>query len=159
MKLFHVTPASSVSQILHSGIRTGKPPIWFKKGTGLFTRGFIFAFSDFREASRWAAQQSVHTDASTVIIAFNANAGDWLDDEHTENAPDCLGAWIKSERDVPPHEILEVLCQARWMVQVDENHVFLPAQVKMNGWGKFCAHLSAISQLFMMTDGESGKKS
>jgi hypothetical protein len=158
LKLFHVTFASSVSQILSSGIQTGKSQIWFKKGTGLFPRGFIFAFTDYGEAAKWASRQSLHTSRSSVIIAFKADLGNWIKDENPENVPECLGEWIKSDRAVLPRDILEVVCQARWMLQLDEEYANLPPQERINAWSRFCTHLSAISQLFILSDDDSGKR-
>jgi hypothetical protein len=158
MKLFHVTLASHVSQILHSGIRIGMSPIWFKKGTGLFPCGFIFAFTDYLEAARWASRQTLHTGRRTVIIAFTANRSEWIEDEHTENTPECFGEWVKSERAVMPQDILRVVCQAQWVIQVDETHADLTAQENLNCWERFCSHLSAISQLFILPDHEGEKK-
>ena len=159
MKLFHVTLASSVSQILHSGIQTGKSPIWFKKGTGLFPRGFIFAFTDYREAAKWAYRQSLHLAKNTVIIAFTANHSDWTEDEHTENILECFGEWIKSDRAVLPQDILKVVCQAQWTVQLNDKHADLPLREKKNGWERFRGHLSAISQLLVLTNSDSENKS
>jgi hypothetical protein len=158
MKLFHVTFASNVSQILHSGIQSGKSQTWFKKGTGLFARGFIFAFTDYREAAKWASRQSVQTARNTVIIAFMTDLGDWIKDEHPENIPACLGDWIKSGRAVLPRDIQEVVCQARWMTQLGEKLADLPSQEKMNGWKWLYTHLSAMSQLLILPDHETEKK-
>lgn len=157
MKLFHVTLASSVSQILHSGIRPGKSQIWFKKGTGLFPLGYIYAFTGYGEAAKWASKQSLHTGKSTVIIAFTADYGDWIRDEHPENVLECLGEWIKSDKAVFPRYILEIMCQAQWMIKLDENRAHLSPQEEVNGWKRFYRHLSAISQLLILSNDENEK--
>jgi hypothetical protein len=158
MNLFHVTNASSVSNILHSGIRTGKSPIWFKKGTGLFPRGFIFAFTDYREAAKWAYTQSQNISKSTVIITFKSELTNWVEDGHPEDVPACLGKWIKSDKAVLPQDILEVACQAQWLVQLDPAITNLPLREEINVWKLFNTHLSAISQFFILSGDEGRKK-
>jgi hypothetical protein len=158
LNLFHVTSASKVSDILHVGIRTGKSPIWFKKGKGLFPQGFIFAFTDYRDAAQWALTQSRHTSKSTVIITFTADPTHWIADEHPEHALERLGKWIKSDRTVLPKAILEIACQAQWIIQIDPAITNLPLSGEMNVWQRFQTHLSAISQFFVLTDGENGKE-
>lgn len=108
-ELYHVTFKAGQSTILKKGINPqAKSTFHGAFGQMIKEFGFIYAFSNFDDAVRWASKLQYDSDQPTVIVVFRCDPGQWQRDTHFESAG-AKGRWLKKKGSVAPADIIDVV--------------------------------------------------
>jgi hypothetical protein len=127
--LYHVTTLSNALKILNDGIQPNKPQMWRRLYAGKFPKGYIYAFTDLLDSIRWAFKLDwelnepnrldprLHPMKPIVIISFQCDYKDWIPDHHHEKTG-YRGDWLKTMATVYPADILLLVNDARWRIEL-----------------------------------------
>lgn len=121
--LFHVTFQSNIQRIVDTGIVPNKPKTWTTR-LGKLPKGFIYSFTEYEDAAKWAFKQDFEFKTPTVIVCFVEDFVEWAEDVHPESKLGYTGKWLKRKEGVPGDSIIRIETKTCWLDWLRKNKKF-----------------------------------